>query len=1043
MEDDLAVNRRFIEITLKTALGKNATDRQISQVPKLLDKLDNFDLSDEANKGISDLILECFSSVNILKKAKLRKFLNQTFHKIFYRISDLAEIYEKTLRECKEAVSESIGEICVNAWMNLDETERKLFEIHLVKPIAEWAIRAETPAFHKNCRVILEKFKDQRSKKSGKKEISQALAHIYEPIIFRYLHTANPLVRDNAIDIFSLCAFPLTSPAFTTEKNDRMLEASVDEMKMILKDDCPKIRASAAKCVCRILYEWWDAFKTTSVSAKQFVDIITKDCCFDVAYKVRDAALQGLNFLCGHMHGLDAVSISLPDIAELLHDPNESVRISFIKLLTTISTHSEFSIFNIIHLDHFIYRLKCDSPKVIAEIVELLKPSMFDIQVRKKRRAENSEEEDQTESKQKQKENKMKTKINKIRAARCIYMCHRNLQAAENFYGSLAKTTAIDELLNFCHLLSFWSIENINYKLNPNMKKPIKIPVAQSNAMDTPPLLPPFDTEDDLVRLYRKEQALIRKIQRNEFQDDSDDEDSKPKKKKGKKQTKKNTEEGQNKNSEEEEADETNKEKKGDEEEDKEENKEEEENNEEEEKAQEEEEAAEEEVNGTIEEYQAVWAIISSIMCTIRKYITKDSINEFERFRNSIFHNYNIQTVMDNLPHVLHGPFFNLLGAFPAKDSTVRLTLDYISAGGCVAWPEALSCLMSWNVLGNFLKTQTDEIHFALTNEHLIPHEDAKEQEKEEVKEDDGEQIQNAYPPHEETRSDRLTKSLRYLIFMFDKTELSSKIDSDTDTIGALLTELNQFLPMMYCKLGLTPDSSEDELSLEVIEIASELSESCYINAIKLLVILRTHLAIKLLNFAIETDGDDSEFRTIITQISDNVFQPLISDLTKNFVDAGQVGPDSFQFKILDTVLTLSADMIRYHLFDDELYTKTVDSFKSFASNVDLVGHELRSIAFRCLATVAYNLSEDAQQNEETEMHPAQELLEYLSRFASDDDTFEIVKDLLEALVKLESKGILPWLQGELDQLSKDDVVKDTVKTYINTSLSKLLPQDQ
>ena len=135
--------------------------------------------------------------------------------------------------------------------------------------------------------------------------------------------------------------------------------------------------------------------------------------------------------------------------------------------------------------------------------------------------------------------------------------------------------------------------------------------------------------------------------------------------------------------------------------------------------------------------------------------------------------------------------------------------------------------------------------------------------------------------------------------------------------------------------------------------------------------------------------------------------------------------------------------MIRYHLFDDELYTKTVDSFKSFASNVDLAGHELRSIAFRCLATVAYNLSEDAQQNEETEMHPAQELLEYLSRFASDDDTFEIVKDLLEALVKLESKGILPWLQGELDQLSKDDVVKDTVKTYINTSLSKLLSQDQ
>ena len=1041
MEDELANNRRFIEVTLRTALGKNATDRQISQVPKLLDKLDNFDLSQEANKGVSDLILECFTSVNILKKAKLRKFLYQTIHKIFYRISDFTEIYGKTLRECKAAVAESIGEICVTAWMNLDETERKLFEIHLIKPIAEWAIRAETPLFHKNCRLILEKFKDQRSKKTGKKELSQALAHIYEPIIFRYLHTANPLVRDNAIDIFSLCAFPLTSPAFTTEKNDRMLEASVEEMKMMLKDDCPKIRASAAKCVCRILYEWWDAFKTTSISAKQFVDILTKECCFDIAYQVRAATLQGLNFLCGHMHGIDAVSIALPDIAQLLHDPNESVRIAFIKLLTTLSTHSDFSIFNIIHLDHFIYRLKCDRANVISEIVELLKPSMFDIQIRKRKKAEDDDEEEESSEKQKQKEKKMKTKINKIRAARCIYMCHRNLQAAENFYGGLAKTTALDELLDFCHLLSFWSIENINYKNNPQLKKPIKIPVAQSNTMETPPLLPPFDTEDDLVRLFRNEQILIRKIQNNQLQNDSDEEEAKrskkkkeAKKKNANKQQKNKKKKNQEDNNEEEEKD--NETKSNGEEEDGDEaetNKEEEEEDVEEEEDHEEE---IEEVNGTIEEYQAVWAIISSIMVTIRKLISRDSVGEFERFRNSIFHNYNIQTVMDNLPHVLHGSFFNLLGTFPAEDNAVHLTLDYISAGGCVAWSEALNCLKSWNVLGDFLRTQTDEIHFALTNEHLNPEEQADESNPQDNDNENKESVQ-------ETRSDKLAKSLRYLTFMFDKTELSSKIDSDTETIGALLTELNQFLPMMYCKLGLTPENSEEALSEEITKIANELSETCYINAIKLLVILRTHLAIKLLNYAIETDGDDSEFRTIITEISNNVFQPIISDITKNFVEAGQIDPDSFQFTILDTVLTLSADMIRYHLFDDELYTQTVDSFKSFASNTELSGHELRSVAFHCLATVAYNLSVDAQQNEETDTHPAGEILEYISRFASDEDTIEIVHDLIHELVDLEiKKGIIPWLLDELNKLIKDDVIQDSLKEYIQESIQTLNTQE-
>ena len=101
MSDEIKAKRNFIEVTIRTALAERATDRQLAQVPKLQDKFDDFDLSQEENKELSNLLLQCYVSPNILKKAKARKFLNQIFHKIFYRISDFTELYQKTLRECK------------------------------------------------------------------------------------------------------------------------------------------------------------------------------------------------------------------------------------------------------------------------------------------------------------------------------------------------------------------------------------------------------------------------------------------------------------------------------------------------------------------------------------------------------------------------------------------------------------------------------------------------------------------------------------------------------------------------------------------------------------------------------------------------------------------------------------------------------------------------------------------------------------------------------------------------------------------------------
>ena len=1036
-------NRRFIEATLKAALSGNATQRHIAQVYKLPDKLEYLDLKDEINKSITDLLITAFTHQNLLKNDKGRKFLAQMYHKISSRIQDLLEAIQVALRTGKAAIAESLADVSINIWISCDETERKLFEVQCLKPIADWSIRAETPLFHKNCRSYLEKFKEKRRRK----ELSAAMAHIYEPIIFRYLHSANPLVRDNALDIFTRCAFPINSPSFTTEKNSSLLESQIEEFKSIIKDDCPKVRASATKCLCRVLYEFWGLFQESSTPAKSFVDLIVKDMSHDIAYQVRAAAMEGLNFLCGIMDGLDTISIALPDFADLIHDPNESVRIGFIKLLTTISTQSSISIFQIIHLDHFIYRLKFDSPNVVSAICELLNPSMFSIVVKdkksKKKNKDNSgEEEEEVEDKKTAEDRlkKLKLKTNKNRISRCIFMCHRNLRAAEKFYSMLPRFVSSDEIIDFVNILSLWSLENINKVINPNSKKKImEIKKAQSSKTELPPMLPQFEQQDDLVRLFGEEQRIIKQMEESEtkqFEDEDDEAEVAAKKKKQEKPKPKKKAPKKKQESEEED--------------DEEEKKEAEENEEEEEEEKNEE---EEQIEGTIEEYQAVWAVISSIICSIANLLSKDSEKDIETIRKKIFHDFDVEKILANLPHVLRGSFFKLLAVFPKNEKCTKLTLDYLSEGKCLAWSEALNCLKSWGVLGDFLKTQTDEIHFALTGEHLIPQESEEkneeeeekkeeekhEEEEEEKKEEDNDKIDESAEQKEESRSVKITKSLRYLMFMFSNSETRNKIDGDTETIEALLTELNQFLPMMYEKLGLKPESPGDALSEELSTIANELSESCYLNAVKLIVAVRTHLAIKILKIAKKADEAEAAFRTFITQISECVFEQIVKDITVQFVNDNNIGPETFQFKILKMVLTLSADMIREHIFDDDLYNTNLELFKSFAANPELEGHELRSVAFQCLATVAVNLAYDAYQAADVEQHPAQEILDYSAKLAQDEGTEQIVIDLVSTLTKMEKKKrTLPWLAGELQALSDNEEISDSIRKVSGESLAAI-----
>jgi len=448
---------------LSKGVANKAKQRDISSIFKLNDLISKIDLSDVQYDNIKNLVEDCIVNDNIIKIEKGQKIMSSFMS---YLVSSLGKLTEKiliNLRTKNKQYSKSLGSIVMNCWVGCDVQERSAIEVMVIKPIIENAILGETPTLSKNSKSFFDSFKEKRRKK----EVSTTIVHLFEPIVFRYIHAANALVRHNAALLF-IFMFPLQSPSFSSERNLQLLDFQLSELKSALFDESPKVRSTIAKGVCRILYEWWDLIP--SQSRHDLIRQLTTELCFDSSSPlVRTAVLKGIVYLLDRLESIEIIVPEIGSMGPLLHDPIESVRQEYIKLLNCASSINDVNIFTIVHIDHLIYRLKHDSTSVASTICELLHPSLFPMP--------------SSRGKEKQ--------TNTHRVARCIFLLRRNIEAAKKFYSMLPKHVSVDEILVFIRLLYYWS-EQISIG-----NEPPKLPDVKMIGNDDMSL-PAFDGIDDL-----------------------------------------------------------------------------------------------------------------------------------------------------------------------------------------------------------------------------------------------------------------------------------------------------------------------------------------------------------------------------------------------------------------------------------------------------------------------------------------------------------------------------------------------------------------
>ena len=149
------------------------------------------DFEDESADSLKDLLLRCMMSPLYLRCVEGGKFLSYLFgmHPTF--IEDLHETIRNQIPCGKRSLLQAYGAVYFRAWKEASGQYLMKLEEDCVQDLINCAVHASSPAMFKSIRHVLSEFMANKAYRG----VDEMLLRLYEPILWRALHVANPIVR--------------------------------------------------------------------------------------------------------------------------------------------------------------------------------------------------------------------------------------------------------------------------------------------------------------------------------------------------------------------------------------------------------------------------------------------------------------------------------------------------------------------------------------------------------------------------------------------------------------------------------------------------------------------------------------------------------------------------------------------------------------------------------------------------------------------------------------------------------------------------------
>lgn len=258
-------------LTLR-ACEDTAEFQAVKLLHKLKDAFSCVDFTNPSSDALRSLILKLASNPLVLKIPEGKKFLAALF-KDPDLVKDLHLAFRAQIPQAKKSILLSYGEIYYRAWKDMQQQEEDdthgdgddelsplaTLEHEALQDLMHASIHVAAPATLKSVFTVLELF--FADKKSS--ETARLLYRLYNPILWRSLAAANPMVRKNAICVLEKI-FPLNDPSCANQTKDAIEKAAL-ALKTSLQDKSPQVRIMAASATAKICTVFWDAMPATEI----------------------------------------------------------------------------------------------------------------------------------------------------------------------------------------------------------------------------------------------------------------------------------------------------------------------------------------------------------------------------------------------------------------------------------------------------------------------------------------------------------------------------------------------------------------------------------------------------------------------------------------------------------------------------------------------------------------------------------------------------------------------------------------------------------
>ncbi|XP_048693590.1 condensin-2 complex subunit G2 isoform X4 [Caretta caretta] len=406
----------FIMLLRKSLKSKTGLGADIVRLWHLHQMLLCFDYDLEESYEVKDLLLQCFMSVNHIKKEEGRRFLsfllswNVNFIKMIHgTIKNQLQCFSKSLMAY-------VAEIYFRAWKKASGEILEILEHNCIQDFMHHGINLpRSSPVHPKVRELLSYFHKQSKVRQG---VEEMLHRLYQPILWRALKARNSEVRSNAALLF-VEAFPIRDPHFNNEAMDNEIQKQFEELFSLLEDPHPLVRSTGVLGVSKITSKYWDMIPATILA--ELLKKLIGDLAFDVtSADVRCSVFKCLPIILDNKLSHPLLEQLLPTVKYSLHDNSEKVRVAFVDMLLKIKAVRAAKFWKICPMEHLLTRLEVDSRPVSRRLVNLLFNSFLPV-----------------------------NQLEEVWCERCVTLIQMNPAAARKFYQYAYEYTAPTNIAKF------------------------------------------------------------------------------------------------------------------------------------------------------------------------------------------------------------------------------------------------------------------------------------------------------------------------------------------------------------------------------------------------------------------------------------------------------------------------------------------------------------------------------------------------------------------------------------------------------------------